>query len=117
MPAGTGYHSLGVLASACCMNLCQMGAAPTMPVELWLSGLLSGLPTDPAVARLGVKPTVQLSLKSLVVPVFAATVRPASVRSPRQPKDMQRLRSSDMIDAMMKATPGSTARYSFLAGS
>src|SRR5436190_24151912 len=98
------------------MNLCQMGAAPTMPVELWLSGLLSGLPTQTAVARLGVKPTVQLSLKSLVVPVLAATWRPARVRSPWQPNDMQRLRSSDMIEAMMKATPGSTARYSFLDG-
>src|SRR6202165_1100858 len=97
MPAGTGYHSSGVLASACVMNLCQMGAAPTMPVELWLSGLLSGLPTHTAVARLGVKPTVQLSLKSLVVPVFAATVRPGSVRSPRQPHSRQRLGASDMI--------------------
>jgi len=55
------------------MNLCQMGAAPTIPVELWLSGLLSGLPTQTAVTRLGVKPIVQLSLKSLVVPVLAAT--------------------------------------------
>src|SRR2546430_4336339 len=35
-------YSSGVPASACVMNLCQMGAAPTMPVELWLSGLLSG---------------------------------------------------------------------------
>src|ERR1700732_1357517 len=117
MPAGTGYHSLGVLASACSMNLCQIGAAPTMPVELWLSGLLSGLPTHTAVARLGVKPTVQLSLKSLVVPVLAPTWRPGSVKSPWQPNDMQRLRSSDMIDAMMKATPGSMARHSLLAGS
>src|SRR6202158_3955279 len=99
------------------MNLCQMGAAPTMPVELWLSGLLSGLPTQTAVARLGVKPTVQLSLKSLVVPVLAAKWRPGGVRAPRQPKDMQRLRSSDMIDAMMKATPGLTARALLLGGS
>src|SRR6202140_1799785 len=117
MPAGTGYHSLGVLARACCMNLCQIGAAPTMPVGLWLRGFLSGLPAHTAVARLGVKPTVQLSLKSLVVPVFAATVRPGRVRSPWQPNSRQRLRASDMIEEMMKATPGSMARNSFFVGS
>src|SRR5438067_13764337 len=98
------------------MNLCQMGAAPTMPVELWLSGLLSGLPTQTAVARLVVKPTAQLALKSLVVPVLAATWRPARARSPWQPNDMQRLRSSDMTEAMMKATAGSTARDSVSDG-
>src|SRR5205823_13001435 len=108
MPAGTlEYHSSGFPASACVMNLCQIGAAPTIPVELWLRGLLSGFPTQTAVARLGVNPTVQLSLKSFVVPVFAATWRPGSVRSPWQPNDMQRLRSSDMMLAMMKATLGS----------
>src|SRR5438270_5018378 len=99
MPAGTGYHSLGFPASAWVMNLCQIGAAPTIPVELWLSGLLSGLPTQTAVARLGVKPTDQLSLKSFVVPVFAATVRPGSLRSPWQPNSRHRLRSSDLIEA------------------
>src|SRR5438067_9059877 len=117
MLAGTGYHSLGLPARASTMKRCQIGAAPTIPVELWLRGLLSGFPTHTAVARLGVKPTVQLSLKSLVVPVLAATWRPARVRSPPQPNSRQRLRSSDMMDAMMKATPGSTARYSTVFGS
>ena len=83
------------------MNLCQMGAAPTIPVELWLSGVLSGLPIQTAVASVGVKPTVQLSRKAWVVPVLAPTCRPGSVRSPWQPNDMQRLRSSDMMAAMM----------------
>src|SRR2546421_12369122 len=116
MPAGTlGYHSSGFPASACVINLCQIGAAPTIPVELWLSGLLSGFPTQTAVARLGVNPTVQLSLKSFVVPVLAATWRPGRVRSPWQPNSMHWLRSSDMIDATTKATPGSTARNSAFA--
>src|SRR2546428_5426791 len=94
-----------------------MGAAPIIPVELWLSGVLLGLPIHTAVASLGVKPTVQLSRKSCVVPVLAATRRPGSVRSPWQPNDMQRLRSSDMIDPMMYATCGVTARDSFVEGS
>src|ERR1700737_3157866 len=94
-----------------------MGAAPTIPVELLASGWLSGLPTHTAVARLGVKPTVQLSRKSCVVPVLAATCRPGNVRSPPQPNDRQRLRSSDMIELTIKATCWLTARNSFLAGS
>src|SRR5437588_7167596 len=94
-----------------------MGAAPTMPVELWASGWLSGLPTHTAAARLGVKPTVQLSRNACVVPVFAATCRPGSVRSPWQPNDRQRLRSSDMMAAMMYATSSLMGRYAFLAGS
>src|SRR3989442_8111386 len=99
------------------MNLCQIGAAPTIQVELWLSGVLSGLPIQTAVASVGVKPIVQLSRKACVVPVFAATCRAGSVRSPWHPNDMQRVRSSDMMAAMMYVTSSLMARYSFLAGS
>src|SRR2546428_7248973 len=99
------------------MNLCQIGAAPTIPVELWLSGVLSGLPIQTAVASVGVNPIVQLSRKACVVPVFAATCRPGSVRSPWQPNDMHRLRSSDIMAARMYATSSLMARYSFLAAS
>src|ERR1700730_19293849 len=99
------------------MNRCQIGAAPTIPVELWLSGVLSGLPIQTAVGRVGVNPTVQLSRKAWVVPVLAATWRPGRVRSPLQPNDRQRLRSSDMMERIMNGTPSLLARYSFLAGS
>src|SRR5438067_12473342 len=100
MPAGVAYHWSGVPLSARTMTLCQMGAAPTMPVELWLRGRLSGFPTQTAVARVGVKPTVQLYLKFWVVHGLATTCRPGRVRSPRQPNSIQRLRSSDIIDAI-----------------
>src|SRR5438445_13446106 len=106
MPAGFAYHSSGLPASACTMNLCQIGAAPTIPVELWLNGALSGLPTQTAVVRLGVKPTVQLSWKLCVVPVLAATWRPGRVRSPWAPNSRQGLRAADMIEPIMVATAG-----------
>src|SRR2546423_15438838 len=86
------------------MTLGQMGAAPTMPVELGLRGALSGSPIHTAVASVGVYPTVQLSRNACVVPVLAATCRPGSVRSPWQPNSRQRLRSSVMIAPRVYAT-------------
>src|SRR5207249_854994 len=56
-------------------------------------------------------------LSAGVVHVVAATWRAGRVRSPWQPNSMQRLRSSDMIAAMMKATCSLTAREAFFAGS
>src|ERR1700682_2470777 len=101
------------------MNLCQIGAAPTIPVELWLSGVLSGFPIQTAVASVGVNPTVQLSRKACVVPVLAATWRPGRgrVRSPGQPIDIRGLGSPDMMEPIMNATSSLTARYSFFFGS
>src|SRR3990172_10614321 len=59
---------------AACITSAQMGAAPVRPLVPSIS-VLSGLPTQTPTARSGVKPRVQLSRKSPVVPVLAATLK------------------------------------------
>src|SRR2546428_446934 len=100
-PDGVAYQSGATPVRACDMNWCQIGAAPTNPVELWLRGVLSGFPTQVTVVNVGVNPSVQLSRKPSDVPVFAATCRPLKVRSLLQPNSRHRFWSSERMLAMM----------------
>src|SRR6266446_7147813 len=110
--AGLEYQRLpGMPASALEMKVCIPGEATKTQSEpycivYWLP-LMS--PTHIAAAMSGVKATVTASLKLSVVPVLAATWRSDQWSALLQPKIMQRFWSSDMIWAMMKATPGSRA--------
>src|SRR3972149_2736005 len=70
-PAGWVDGVSGLAVSAARMNSCQIGPAPDTPVTFTI-GALSALPTHTPTARSGVYPTVQLSRKSVVVPVLAA---------------------------------------------
>src|SRR5512141_1535265 len=74
MPSGCLNCSTGMSFSANSMKSCQIGPAPVNPLERSMDEL-SLLPTQTPVTSCGVKPSVQLSLKSLVVPVLAAAGR------------------------------------------
>src|SRR3989338_4771026 len=66
--------STGNRSSAAFINSCHKGA--TMYAAIFFIGRLSLFPAQAPTASDGVYPTIQASLKSLVVPVFAATSRP-----------------------------------------
>ena len=62
------------------------------------------LPTQTAVRRFGVQPTVRLSTKKSDVPVLALTRRGFRVRNPLRPNSLMRLLSLLVISSMMYAT-------------
>ena len=87
------------------MKSCQIGPAPVMP-ETSFIGALSALPTHTPTARSGVKPSVQLSRQSVVVPVFAAAGRPISSMLPG-PNAGARAALSLRMSLIRNATRGS----------
>src|SRR5258708_39278056 len=70
-PCGRSKFSAGWPLSTARMNSFQIGPAPETPETLTI-GVLLALPTHTPTTRFGVKPIVQLSRKSVVVPVLAA---------------------------------------------
>src|SRR6266516_2557204 len=91
------------------MISCQMGAAPVIPDAMPLMRELSLFPTHAATTYEGVYPIVQLSLKSLVVPVLTDTIFLFILSSDDAPNSCIRALLSDKILEIMNATPsGST---------
>src|SRR5690242_5550253 len=85
----------------------QMGEAPVRPVELTIGSPLL-LPTQTPTATLWVNPTVQLSLKSVVVPVFTDVTRPPVLSGLFDPISMLRATLSLRMSRISKAIRGSS---------
>src|SRR3989338_4038854 len=83
--------------------LFQIGAAPVIPDTTFDIRVLSLFPTHVATKKFGVNPSVQLSRKSLVVPVLTDTVLPLMLRKLPVPKAIARAPLSDKICEIKKA--------------
>src|SRR5690606_41956634 len=100
-----GAYSAG--AAAASITARQIGPAPVTPVTLSM-GELSVLPTHTPTAISVVKPIVQLSRKSLVVPVFAPAGYGGLI-GVFSPKPGMRATLSDRMLCIRYAWPGSSA--------
>src|SRR5712691_4382825 len=70
-PSGSTNAGVACPSAAAAMASCQIGPAPSTP-DTSIIGEPSALPTHTPIAIFGVKPSVQLSRKPELVPLFAA---------------------------------------------
>ncbi len=73
IPSGVFQSIEGALSNTADIISFQIGEAPVTPEAIWLIGELSLFPTQVATRKFWLYPIVQLSLRSLLVPVLTAT--------------------------------------------
>src|SRR5690242_16111998 len=104
-PAGRANAVPGCPRDATSIKSCHIGPAPVTPL-IRIIGSLFALPVQTPVAISGVKPTVQLSRQSVVVPVLTDAGRPR-LRTLFWPNADARAALSDSISATNQAIRGS----------
>ena len=104
IPPGLSNGRSGVLVKNSSICRRQIGAAPETPLATFFICLLSLLPTHTPTTASRLQPIVQLSFRSLVVPVLTATARLPKFKYELTPKVSRRALLSARIELIRKAT-------------